>query len=409
MAVSHEDLNGRAVEVSSATTFAVDFLRAKLWYVDVTAVSQQVRMPDATKLKPGGCVGVVAMQTASNTVTIADSAGTAITLSTGGTTITADQGVKMLLLDNSTAAGTWAGKVHDIGAAANPGPAELVYVQGGVTGVEQDIEEFNHQLDTFTNGTASGNQHTRGAAFRIGSALVVFGDNTAPQDKVERYTPSSDSWATLADFPSNFLDGQGASQGSTAKGYALGYVADRDGTREFDNGTEVWTAKSNKTSGCTDGFAVANGSDMLVASGNLTTTDEQQTFEKYISSTDTWTGLANQPAPAVSGHQGTIQSGEVVRLGGFATSKTDDVDVYSVSMDSWAAKIDFPSAASPEARFDAAMGNAETSATVFGGQIPVGSSAIDEVHTYNFAADTWAARSAMNDPRQSHQAATSTP
>lgn len=404
MVVTQEEYYGRSIEISTGVNLTVDFFRARVWYVNATAGGLQIRMPDATDHKLGGIIGYVALTAASNTVTIADNGGTAITLSDGASTLEADEAAKMLLIANSDADGTWAGQVKDVGATPNPGPAELNYIQGGVLSAEDLIEEYNHQTDTFTAKANSSFDHVRGAAARVGSTIIVWGNNASPDDEVERYTASSNSWATLANFPSAFLDGQGAASGTNTKAYALGYVADRDGTREFDNGTEVWTARTDKTTGCTDGDAVADSNgDMLVANGNKVSVDEQQTFEKFDTSGNSWSGLTNQPAPAVANHGITINNGEVVRLGGFATARTDDTDVYSVSMDSWVTKNDFP-----ENREHQAMGTAETSSLTFGGVITT--SSVDTAHSYSFSNDTWTQTGVdMVDDRQQHQSGVTSP
>ena len=97
MAVSLSETYGRSREISiSSGPFTLDE-RTRLWYINATVGGLTIRMPPATKVvKAGGPIFMIVMRSGSNTVTIADNAGTAITLSDGATTLAALRCAMML-------------------------------------------------------------------------------------------------------------------------------------------------------------------------------------------------------------------------------------------------------------------------------------------------------------------------
>lgn len=406
MVVRENEHYGRAFETSTAVNLTVNFHQAALWRVTTTA-AVQIRMPDATQYELGGRIGYIVLPTGSTTITIADNSGNAITLSDGGTTLAADEAVIMLLIDNSTVDGTWAGMVRSVSSATNPVPASLIYVSGGsragFTGDE--TEEFNQQLNTTTSENAAPTTHNRGGAFRTGTASGVwFGDNTHPADSdhADRFTPSTGLWAALSDINTGgWFDGQrqeGTSSSSLL--YVGGDAVDMDGTIEFNNATPGWTLQTNKPTLTTNGTGSndpSDADDMLVQSG-LISGVRGLVHERYRGSTDVWTGLLSLPAPATQDHCACGHADGVLRVGGQSSVQETDVDDYVISGDAWVGKSEFPAAAPSDVVIrHAPMAAPEDDIFLMGGQTV--STVNDEIWAYNQLLDTWTQRTDLQDAR----------
>ena len=115
--ITPERLYGGSEEVSFATDYPIDLEATRVWIVTPTAVNKFVDLPDARTLPVGGIVGFVAVRSGSNSVALRDAGGTAVTLSTGSIVLPAGKACTLSLLDNSTAAGIWAGKVEVVSFA----------------------------------------------------------------------------------------------------------------------------------------------------------------------------------------------------------------------------------------------------------------------------------------------------
>src|SRR6185295_43771 len=147
MVVTIEELNGRCRELSISADLTIDET-VKLWYVTASVAGLKIKMPDATRLKAGGAHFVVVIKSGSNSVTIADNAGTPILTTDGTSTLTALTRGLVLLLVNTSAAGSWIVKKDAVTVATNPTPIEFTYQSGGsnTTGSNNlKLRRYNHQ------------------------------------------------------------------------------------------------------------------------------------------------------------------------------------------------------------------------------------------------------------------------
>ena len=408
MSVSQEELHGRAFETTFSSTLTPDFKRARLWYVEATVVSLNIDLPDATAYRVGGPVGYIVLTSASNTVTIRDNGGTAITLSDGATTLEADECIEILLLDNSDADGLWAAKVYSVAAAGNPSPGEFTYVVGGSpVAQEQRTEEYNHQTDTVTLRTSSGFQHSGGGGFRTGSVGYFFGDNSgSPNDtRNERYTPSADTWLARADNTATFFRGQSNRGGSSSSlGYTLGNANDTDLTQEYDPGANAWTTLTNKTTPCTEGTGGCDPNDpddSFVMNGtNPSLGVDVTAHERYRASTDIWTSRAAQPAPATRNACAGGFADSMLKVGG--NTAVTDTDQYMISGDVWVSKNTFPATTpNDENRNDGPISCPEDDPYLLGGQRGA-STLTAEIWNYNPLTDVWTQKTSLGATRVAH-------
>jgi hypothetical protein len=374
MVVTQEELHGRSREVSSATTITLDVAQ-RLWFVNMTAASQQVRMPDARLLGEGGAHFVVAMRSGSSTVTIADNGGNAITTSDGTSLLEALTRGMVLLIDNSTANGIWAVKKDTIAHLQNPTPIEFLYVHGGTNtsggaGV-RSLRRYNHQLNTWLTGTSSSFDCKEGGGFRIGTVGGVWhGNNAAPRNKVQHYDP--DVWATKADSPRNHEDQSTASVGVAATvGYSIGGVQSTTfkDTDEYTLSGDTWALRAALPLDLrAAGHGVSDGTYLYVLWGSKdTVTDVRRFVYRYHPTLNTYAAMATSPSLAVNDFAACAFSGFILKLCGTVPPATAQVDLYEIALNVWVRKLVFPVPATPITLIGGGMSAPESVPILCGG------------------------------------------
>lgn len=98
------DVAGGASSTSSAVDITLTSASSRVQSITMSASGKSVNLPDATTLSEGGPTFIINATAASNTFTIRDGAGNAIT------TVAAKGAVIVNLVSNGTAAGTWSCK-----------------------------------------------------------------------------------------------------------------------------------------------------------------------------------------------------------------------------------------------------------------------------------------------------------
>lgn len=108
MAISSGKFFGRAAEQSSATTVSINPVYARCWSIEMTAASQQVRMPvpEGAGIREGYPIAYVYNKGATHAFTLAKADGTTIVSVPVGN-------VAAVALIDSAGQGTW---ITDVGA-----------------------------------------------------------------------------------------------------------------------------------------------------------------------------------------------------------------------------------------------------------------------------------------------------
>lgn len=397
MVVTTAELYGRAKEQSISADLTLDET-VKLWFINATAGSLKVKMPDARKLKKGGCVLMVCMRTGSSAVTIADNGGNAITTSDGTSTLAALTRGLVLLIDNSTANGSWAVKKDAITHATNPIPVEFLYVAGGTntTGSQPlKVRRYDHQLDSWLVGTNKSFDCKEGGGFRIGSLGVWTGNNVTSKVKVETYDP--DVWTVKADAPRQHESMAAASVGSAAlKGYLIGGITSgvNNNTDEYTLSGDTWALRTSTPIDLKAvGYGVSDGTYIYALWGTAATSTDQGNVYRYDPSANVYAAMTSSPSPYVHDFAAARFGRNIVKVGG-RSPNSEQVDLYDIDFNVWVKKLVFPIVAAPQQPLAEAMCAAEDVPILCGGSRGAVNN-VKDVWRYFAVTDLWVQKADM--------------
>jgi N-acetylneuraminic acid mutarotase len=251
------------------------------------------------------------------------------------------------------AAGTWTALAPlpaptegmQVGAVGN----EIIAAYGLSGGVDTTLtRRYDIDANTWSFGSAAQlPARSEGAATTHGGHLYAVGGRlqfVGPLSDLDRYTPASDSWVSLANMPTarrglavaavgNALYAIGGSTGAApCEGTPLGTV------ERYDIATDTWTTVASLPSPRSDLAAVARGGKIYVFGGctgspNAVLDD----VDVYNPRTDTWsTAPADMPTARSSMYGAAAKGNRIYVIGGqanFVQLATNEF--YKVASDSW--------------------------------------------------------------------------
>jgi Kelch motif len=266
-------------------------------------------------------------------------------------------GAALAVVAVASALGTWSS------LAPLPAPTEGMHVGDvgnqivaayGYTGGNTNLTRiYDIDSDSWSFGTpgplpmrAEGAAATHGGHF-----YSVGGRFVTPLTDLDRYTPETDTWVSLADMPTarrglgaavvgNALYAIGGSAGTApCSGAPLATV------ERYDIDTDTWSSAAPLPSPRSDLAAVAHGGKIYVFGGCLGTPAAIDDVDVYDPVTDTWsTEPADLPTARSSMYGVAAKGNRIYVIGGqdggiqLATN-----EFYKVSADTWSTDTPMPS------------------------------------------------------------------
>jgi len=233
------------------------------------------------------------------------------------------------------------------GLAAVAGADGRIYAIGGNDGASElaTVEVYAPSTDTWTTVASMPTARSRLAAvagedgriYAVGGTF--FSSNQwVPLSTVEAYTPSTNTWATVAKM-STRRNGLAAVAGADGRIYAIG---GDNGAYELST-VEVYTPSSNtwtnvaSMSTARDRLAAAVGPDgrIFAIGGRNGDMGALSTFEAYVPSTDSWSMLQSMPAKQLGLAAAVGPDGRIFAI-------ENSVTAYTPGTNSWAVVASTP-------------------------------------------------------------------
>lgn len=328
MSITIEKFYGWAKEqtISSDTHLYLILGRAQVITASVTSL--KVRLPDATRLTPGGPYMYI-LNKGSNSIEVVDKGGNSFTPALN---LAQNEVATMLLLEGGTQNGSWAYVVDDSGGVTPPAQTKSVYVYGGDGNSTQTkrIQEFDPVGDNWTQMTSSTEHHKFGTGFSIGNRGFAHASSLAPGHyKLEEYY--GDTWSAKT-------DGDIRADGTTING--KGYLAEEAGTRrvrEYDRIADSWTSKGNATPATIEVFGGITGYGY--GSYGYSTSVATYSYEPIA---DSWVDKSSSaPSPDRGFLSGDATDDKFYVLFGYNLGYLADCEEYDPTGNSWTSKQDY--------------------------------------------------------------------
>jgi N-acetylneuraminic acid mutarotase len=217
----------------------------------------------------------------------------------------------------------------------------------GFTGANTNLtRRYDIDANTWSFGSAAPSPaRAEGAAATHGGHLYSVGGRFgSPLNDLDRYTPESDSWVSLANMPTarrglavagvgNALYAIGGSTGTSPCG-----GAPLSGVERYDIETDTWTTVASLPSPRSDLAAVARGGKIYVFGGCTgSTAAVLDDVDVYNPGTDSWsTAPADMPTARSSMYGAAAKGNRIYVIGGQANgAQLATNEFYKVPSDSW--------------------------------------------------------------------------
>jgi N-acetylneuraminic acid mutarotase len=263
----------------------------------------------------------------------------------------------LALVSGASALGTWSALAPvptptegmQVGAVGN----DIVAAYGFSGGDTNLTRIYDIDSDSWSFGTP-GPLPVRSegaAATHGGNVYAVGGRFGGPLSDLDRYTPATDSWVSLADMPT-----PRRGLATAVVGNALYAIGGSDGTapcsgaplatvERYDIDTDTWSTRAPLPTPRSDLAAVAHGGKIYVFGGCQGTFAAINNVDVYNPVTDTWsTAPADMPTPRSSMYGAAAKGNRIYVIGGQdAGVQLTTNEFYTVSADSWSVDAPMPS------------------------------------------------------------------
>lgn len=339
-----EQFHGRALAWScSALGYLSHFIR--FHNVLTTFAFPVLRLPDASKLTPGGPVVVVHIRTGSFSTFVRSYTG-----STSVQTIAAGDTYEFYLLDNSDSDGEWIARDVSSNFTKTTVSNHIGMVPMFFGGDEDasNAREFNPYLNAWTERTDGTNDHEGGSGFTLVTTSANIGYVAGHESslKHDAYDYTTQAWAAQTDVPGTTskhqAGGAGGFDGATPKGYLFGgfdntTAQDRADKYTPGGGWASLTAMSESRAHMATDRISSRSTIYLVGGsqfGNMTFSTRKVLGFNY--STEAYRNVTRYPYTARSDADAAVSGGKLYVFGGFnGTASFDDSEEYDPASDSW--------------------------------------------------------------------------
>lgn len=379
MAVGARDYFGGGQFVAGAADFVIAPALARGWVLSPTAAGLYAVLPDARTVRPGASVSL--LNEGAYPLGLKDGDGTILLPATGLGSLGTGFSARVVLVDASTAAGTWRPRIGPIGAATVSAPARNFWVCGG-TGTPRAAVYFDGVA--WTSATGPAQDHVEpcflplGTPFGGRALLVGNGDAGTTMYPYADELDEAGVWTVAPDVP----HAVGRAQGAGVAG--VGYLFGGDGL--FDAAAysrPVWSAINGLGLPIARGGAARVGDKVLLVPGTPFGT---ATPKVYWPAADAYFDVAAPAARIRFGCWGA--DGRAFVAGGYdagaGTPQLDAVERFDPVAGTWAAMT--PMSLGPRYSFACA-------GDLGGGIVAGGRDTADTARTEaaRFSEDGWAA------------------
>ncbi|MFZ1688261.1 MAG: kelch repeat-containing protein [Flavobacteriales bacterium] len=269
----------------------------------------------------------------------------------------------------------------------------LGYIAGGVN--YPDLIEFNDcwsydpLADAWTQRASMAMVHIRAPGFTLGDSLYVCSGTLTVGGEMERYDPSTDSWAFVPSVP-----GGDHSDAASFAINGMGYIGRGSATPDFVRYDPILLQWSTLT--LPDGdvrveavtFTIADKG--YVCTGRFGSGVASNEVWEYDPTADTWTQRASFPGAARYGAAGFAIGGKGYVGGGANLAIPvvySDFWEYDPALDQWTQKANLPGPAKHHCGSFAVNGKGYV-----GGGTDASFNTLTTFHSYDPVTDSWAAR-----------------
>ena len=234
--------------------------------------------------------------------------------------------------------------------ASTAGVGNLIVAAYGYSAISGDSTRtrvYNIAHDSWSLGSAApGPASSEGIAVSQGDSVYALGGRNGAGHDNNRYTPATDTWATLAAMPTA-RDGLGAAVVGDSI-YAIGGRPQTSGpcssftqfatVERYDIASDTWATVASLPSPRSDVGAIAHGGKVYVfggcQAGTQSATDE---VDIYNPRTDTWSEGTPMPTARAGFYGIGVKGDRIYVIGGIdATGAASPVnEVYDIAHDSW--------------------------------------------------------------------------
>ncbi|KPV57578.1 hypothetical protein QJ48_21330 [Paenibacillus sp. A3] len=226
-----------------------------------------------------------------------------------------------------------------------------IYAIGGSAGSAsyQDVQVYDISTNSWETKSKMPTARSSAASVVHNGNIYLFGGYTgnyftwtggSSLKTVEMYNPSTDTWSTKANMPSDL--GLRTAVVYNNKIYLFGGMT--TGTRSvtnvdvYDPSTDTWTSKSNMPKAIHGSAAVISNDKIYLVGGRLidnSTNVSLNSFQEYNPATDKWTSKPNMSANRGMGNA-VVFSGKIFAIGGNDQSyENNTVEAYDPKTNTW--------------------------------------------------------------------------
>jgi hypothetical protein len=260
--------------------------------IAATGVGYKVKLPDATKLRPGGPRFYI-LNLNTSSYGIADQGGTTLA------TLAEDEIATVSLVDNATSNGIWAIQIEPITISSPTAPENKYYVAGGYN-YGTRLRKYTRAGDAWSQETESAYTRVDAAAWSLNVRAFVTGGSSYNSARcLQEFSQRSWKVRTKPPFP--------LKQTVTGKWGLTGYVFGSDYETQYrpyyakyaptDTWTTIGTDVPNAMyEGCADGPYGTSSNKIFLTRGNDSPVQKIHTM--YLADTDTFASKAGYADPA---------------------------------------------------------------------------------------------------------------
>jgi N-acetylneuraminic acid mutarotase len=236
-----------------------------------------------------------------------------------------------------------------VGAVGNQIVAAYGY-SGGDTNLTR-IYDIDNDSWTFATPGPLPTRSEGAAATHSGNLYAIGGRSAGPLSDLDRYTPATDTWVSLASMPT-----ARRGLGAAVVGNALYAIGGSTGTapcsgsplatvERYDIDTDTWSRAAPLPSPRSDLAAVAHGGKIYAFGGCRGTLAAVKDVDVYDPVTDSWsTAPADMPTARSSMYGAAAKGSRIYVIGGQnGGAQLTTNEFYTVPSDTWTADTPLPS------------------------------------------------------------------
>ncbi|MCP3980756.1 MAG: hypothetical protein GY716_15750 [bacterium] len=320
----------------------------RFYNVQANAASQDVKLPDARKLRTGGWVFFVNNRGATHAFDLVDQAGTTLATVDVGKLVTIE------LLTNADVNGTWNVVLRDSVNIPEPPSNDFLHTISGVdVAIQKEIWKYDHGLDSWAERTAPSNHHIEGAGERASLFAYVFCSGSGGGqngDETDEYSGALDSWTAKTDCTTGSQKRTSGVVSNLIEAYGKDSGTPRNQHEQYARSGDSWTSGTVFPSNIRHAFGASPGNSKIYIYGGIESTTAIWTAvlsnREHEPVGDTFSSKTALPTDTRAEHGGFVLGSKCYSVAG-RTKKNSGVDLdrtdeYDPVGDSWTTRQAWP-------------------------------------------------------------------